>query len=264
MSLSALSPGAAATSDAAASGATACRVFDVQRFSIHDGPGIRTTVFLEGCPLRCAWCQNPEAFGNGAAPAISPEAVIAEVLKDRDFYAVSGGGLTVSGGEPLLHLAPVRALLEEAKRHGLETCVQTCGAVPQAHFEAVLGLVDLFQFDLKHMGARRHRELTGAGNERILRNAAFLIEQGARVQFRMPLVPGINDDTANLDAVGHFLREHGVSALQLVPYHRLYLDKYATLGLAPPLSDLAPPTDERIQWVTAQLARLGVAVEVDG
>lgn len=244
--------------------ATDCRVFDVQRFSIHDGPGIRTTVFLEGCPLRCAWCQNPEAFANGVAAAFSPEAVVAEVLRDRDFYAVSGGGLTVSGGEPLLHLASVRALLEEAKRHGLDTCVQTSGAVPQAHFEAVLEFVGLFQFDLKHMSARQHRALTGAGNERILRNAEFLIERSAQVQFRMPLVPGVNDDAENLDALAAFLRDHGVCSLRLVPYHRLYLGKYEALGLTPPLQGLEPPSDAALRAVVARLGRERIAVDIDG
>jgi len=242
--------------------ATGCRVFDVQRFSVHDGPGIRTTVFLEGCPLRCAWCQNPEAFVRGRAGAVSPEAVIAEVLKDRDYYAVSGGGLTVSGGEPLLHPGPVRALLEEAKRHGLHTCVQTCGAVPAANLAAVLRLVDLFQFDLKHMDSRRHRELTGAGTKRIHRNAAFLLEQGAQVQFRMPLVPGVNDDAENLGLLARFLVGHGVRALSLVPYHRLYLDKYEALGLTPGVQGLEPPSEMAIRQAVELLARQELAVEV--
>jgi pyruvate formate lyase activating enzyme len=246
------------------SAATDCRVFDVQRFSIHDGPGIRTTVFLEGCPLRCGWCQNPEAFRNGEAPAMAPEAVIAEVLKDRDYYAVSGGGLTVSGGEPLLHLAPVRALLEEAKRHGLHTCVQTSGAVPQAHVAAVLGLVDLFQFDLKHMDAKRHRSLTGAGTERIHENAVFLVEQGAHVQFRMPVLPGINDDDENLDRIAGFLREHGVRELRLVPYHCLYLDKYVTLGMEPGLQRLEPPTVDDVSRMAGRMAQHDLTVAVDG
>lgn len=241
-----------------------CHVFDVQRFSIHDGPGIRTTVFLEGCPLRCGWCQNPEAFRKGEAPALAPEAVVAEVLKDADYYAVSGGGLTVSGGEPLLHLAPVQALLEEAKRHGLHTCVQTSGAVPQANVVGVLGLVDLFQFDLKHMDSKRHRSLTGAGNERIHENAAFLLESGANVQFRMPLVPGVNDDDENLDRIAQFLVEHGVRELRLVPYHCLYLDKYVTLGLQPGLQRLTPPSEEDVTRVSARMAQHDVVTAVDG
>lgn len=244
--------------------AAACRVFDVQRFSIHDGPGIRTTVFLEGCSLRCAWCQNPEAFRSGQADAVSPEAVIAEVVKDRDYYAVSGGGLTVSGGEPLLHLAPVRALLKEAKRQGLHTCVQTSGAAPQANIAGVLDLVDLFQFDLKHMDTQRHRSLTGASTERIHENAVFLIEQGAAVQFRMPLVPGLNDDDENLDRIARFLVANDARELRLVPYHRLYLDKYAALGLAPGLQGLEPPSAADLSRVARRMAQHAVAVAVDG
>lgn len=242
---------------------TECRVFDVQRFSIHDGPGIRTTVFLAGCPLRCAWCQNPESFREDVADAMTPEAIVEEVLKDREFYAVSGGGLTVSGGEPLLHAAPVRALLEEAKRHGLHTCVQTSGMVPEANLEAMLGLVDLFQFDLKIMSPERHRALTGAGNERILRNAAFLVERGATVQFRMPLLPGVNDGDDNLTEVARFLAGLGVTRLSLVPYHRLYLDKYAALGMEPRMKDLEPPSPSERSRVAERLRRNAIVAEMD-
>lgn len=237
---------------------TECRVFDVQRFSIHDGPGIRTTVFLAGCPLRCAWCQNPESFREDQADAMSPEALISEVLADQAFYAVSGGGLTVSGGEPLLRAAPVRALLEEAKRHDLHTCVQTAGAVPEANVAAVLGLVDLFQFDLKHLDPRRHRELTGASNLRILRNAAFLLDVGAAVEFRMPLLPGLNDRDQDLDALARFLLGLGVSTLELVMYHNLYLGKYGLLGLEARLRDLEPPSLADRQRVVEQLGRHGI------
>ena len=195
---------------------------------------------------------------------MSPEAVIAEVLRDRDYYAVSGGGLTVSGGEPLLHAASVRALLEEAKRHGLHACVQTSGAVPQANIEAVLGLVDLFQFDLKHMDPQRHRQLTGADTGRIHRNATFLLERGAAVQFRMPLVPGVNDDAENLDEVARFLAKHDVHALRLVPCHRLYVDKYAALGLEPGVRGIEPPSAAALERVARRLTRHDVAVQVDG
>lgn len=246
------------------SDASACRVFDVQRFSIHDGPGIRTTVFLEGCPLRCAWCQNPEGFAGGCARERSPRELVAEVLEDRDYYAVSAGGMTVSGGEPLARLAPVRALLEEAKRHELHTCVQTSGAVAQAHLESVLDLVDLVQFDLKHMDTARHRELTGVGNEQIRRNAVFLVERGAPVQFRMPLVPGVNDGPENLEQLADFLSQLGVRALRIVPYHGLYLRKYAALGLEPRLRGIAAPSDAALLRVTEQLARHDVLVEIDG
>lgn len=256
-----------ALATSASSAAPTCRVFDVQRFSIHDGPGIRTTVFLEGCPLRCAWCQNPEGFAGGRASAVSVEAIIAEVLKDRDYYAVSGGGLTVSGGEPLLHAASVRALLVEAHRHGLHTCVQTSGAVPEENLAAVLDVVDLFQLDLKHMDPLRHQQLTGAGTERIHSNAAFLLAHGATVELRMPVLPGVNDDALNLDAVARFVNAHcaeGARALRLVPYHRLYLDKYAALGLTPRLDGLEVPSSAALRRVTEHLASRGIRGEVDG
>ena len=240
-----------------------CRVFDVQRFSIHDGPGIRTTVFLQGCPLRCGWCQNPEAFDVALAHEMTPAAVLAEVMKDQAFYAVSGGGLTVSGGEPLLHVAPIRALLEAAKQQRLHTCVQTSGAVPQTHFAAVLDWVDVFQFDLKHMDAQRHRQLTGVDTARIHANAAFLLEQGAAVQFRMPLIPGVNDDAGNLAQVAGFLRAHGVVELRIVPYHRMYLEKYRALGQTSDQPDLQPPSEETLARVSQQLAQHGLLVTVD-
>lgn len=241
-----------------------CRVFDVQRFCIHDGPGIRTTVFLAGCPLRCAWCQNPEGFQTGRAATMTPGELLAEVLKDRAYYELSGGGLTVSGGEPLLDAASARALLEEAKRHGLHTCLQTSGAVPEANLAAVLGLVDLFQFDLKHMNSARHQALTGAGTERIHQSAAFLLANGAQVQFRMPLLPGVNNDAKNLEQVADFLHSHGAKALRLVPYHRLYLDKYAALGLTPGTRNIEPPSPVALQQAAAHLMSHQIAVDVDG
>jgi pyruvate formate lyase activating enzyme len=244
--------------------AATCRVFDVQRFSIHDGPGIRTTVFLEGCPLRCAWCQNPEAFRAGRAPVRTAASIVAEVLEDRDYYAASGGGMTLSGGEPLLHAAPAIALLEEAKRHGLHTCVQTSGAVPEANLAAVLGLVDVFQLDLKHMSPRRHRELTGAGCERVHESAAFLLVCGAAVELRLPVIPGVNDDAENLDEVARFLLAHGVRALPLVPYHRLYLHKYAELGLEPAMRAVEPPSPAALVRVIARLLGHGIASTIDG
>lgn len=123
--------------------------------------------------------------------------------------------------------------------------------------------MDLFQFDLKHMDAARHRSLTGAGNERIIENAVFLIEQGATVQFRMPVLPGINDDDANLDRLARFLVDHRVKELSLVPYQRMYLGKYTALGLEPKLSSLAPPSPDDLSRVAARMAWNDVAVSLE-
>lgn len=241
-----------------------CRVFEIQRFCIHDGPGIRTTVFLAGCPLRCAWCQNPEGLDRDAGTALTPLEILAEVLKDRPYYDSSGGGLTVSGGEPLLQPNSLRVLLDEAKGHGLHTCVQTSGAAPEESLAGLLECVDLFQFDLKHMDSGRHRELTGAGTTRIHRNARYLRERGAHVQFRMPLLPGINDTAEHLDRVASFVLEHGARELRLVPYHRLYLDKYAALGLAPRARSIEPASAAALQQATRELSRRDIAVAIDG
>ncbi|MBS1151623.1 MAG: glycyl-radical enzyme activating protein family [Myxococcaceae bacterium] len=239
------------------------RVFDVQRFSVHDGPGIRTTVFLSGCTLRCAWCHNPESFSGSSGRLLAPQQVLAEVLEDRDYYSTSGGGLTVSGGEPLIHREFLRSLLELAKGEGLHTCVQTAGAVPAAALLEVLEWVDLFQFDLKHMDPQRHRALTGASPEQIHQNAALLLTRGAKVEFRVPLVPGHNDDAQNLERVRVFLEAHGAAAVRLVPYQRGYLGKYQQLGLPARCAGVEPPSAAAVEAVAQRFRNQGLAVAID-
>lgn len=241
---------------------TTGRVFDVQRCSVHDGPGLRTTVFLAGCNLRCAWCHNPEAFAGATARAMSAQAVLAEVLKDQDFYAVSGGGLTVSGGEPLLQLPFVVELLSLARAHGLHTCVQTAGAVPRAALEAVRPLADLVQLDLKHLDSARHEALTGVGNARVLESAAWLAARPEALELRVPVVPGFTDDEDQLARLAAFLRAHGVPRVTLVPYQRSYLGKYQALGLAARCEHVAPPSPAALESLVARLAADGVAARV--
>ena len=239
------------------------RVFNVQRFCVHDGPGIRTTVFLAGCSLRCIWCHNPEAFSGETACRRSAGDVMTEVLEDRDFYAESGGGLTVSGGEPLLQPAFVRALLALAGTHGIHRCIQTAGGVAPHVLEEMLDVVDLFQFDLKHMDDARHRALTGASNVPILANARLLVDRGAAVEFRIPLVPGLNDDEENLTRVAQLLDNLGTARVRLVPYQRTYLSKYAALGLRAQCAALQPPAPAQIHAASSLLAARGLAVELD-
>lgn len=243
---------------------TTGRVFDVQRCSVHDGPGLRTTVFLAGCPLRCAWCHNPEAFAGGTARAWTPDDVLAEVLKDVAFYAVSGGGLTVSGGEPLLQPAFVRELLTRAKARGLHTCVQTSGAVATEALDAVRPWVDLFQVDVKHLDAAAHAALTGQDNARVLASLRHLVSAGANVEVRLPLVPGFTDGAANLDATARCLASLGVRALTLVPYQKSYLAKYDALGLKARCADVSPPSPGQLARAVERLAAGGVAARVNG
>lgn len=245
-------------------GARRGRVFDVQRFCVHDGPGIRTTVFLAGCPLRCAWCHNPEAFSGRSATWRTAAEVLAEVLTDQPFYVVSGGGLTVSGGEPLLQADFVRTLFQRAGQADLHRTLQTAGLVPWSSFEVVLGHLELVQFDLKHMDPARHRELTGVSNTLILENASRLAASGTPVDFRMPLIPGVNDEPAHLEAVAAFVQRLGVQTLSLVPYQRTYLGKYDRLGLEARLKAVAPPSPVELAAVVTHFKAEGLSARVDG
>ncbi len=245
-------------------GGERARVLDIQRCSIHDGPGIRTTVFLAGCNLRCAWCHNPEAFVGARGADRSVEDVLAEVLADRAFYRASGGGLTVSGGEPLLHAAFARALLGGARCHGVHTCVQTAAHVPGHVLADLQPVVDLFQIDLKHLDPQRHRELTGVDNGTVLANVRALLARGAAVDLRMPVVPGWNDDDQNLERVAAFLASVAHPALRLVPYQRAYLHKYRELGLRARCAAVQPPSRARLRALVAWLAQRGVVASIDG
>jgi len=296
-------------------------VTDIQRFSLHDGPGIRTTVFLKGCNLRCAWCHNPETreagrqlqylpgrcLGCGACAAACPSGalvadgppdaawhrrctvcgacaavcpagarvvvgremtvaeVLAEVLEDRAFYDRSGGGLTVSGGEPLCQPPFTLALLREARAAGLHTAVETNLLAPWPQVEALLPVTDLVMADVKTLGAEAHRHWTGADNAAILENLRRLAAAGARLVVRTPVVPGVNDTVEAIGAIADFLR--GLAALdfyELLPYHPLGRGKYESLGLECRLPVDRPPAPEVIARLAAAARERGLVVRVAG
>ena len=219
-------------------------VFDIEKFAVHDGPGIRTVVFLKGCPLRCLWCHNPESqsFGqetmagaNGGPPetvgkAMSVGEVMASVRKDKAFYDNSGGGLTVSGGEPLAHFDFTRELLAAAKAEGIHTAVETSGFASRERVEALLPLVDLWLWDVKAPPAI-HEKLVGVEAGPILGNLAIIASRGAAIVLRCPLVPGVNDSD---EAIAHIARlaetTPGVRRIDLEPYHPMGEDKNRRLG----------------------------------
>ena len=216
-------------------------VFEVAKFATHDGPGIRTVVFLKGCPLRCKWCHNPESWksqvehypdGTVIGREMTSDEVLSEVLKDRDFYEASGGGLTVSGGEPLFRWGFVAELLGKAKEAGLRTAVETSGYAPQTAIESVAKVCDLWLYDIKGMDAAKHKEHTGVDSEAIHRNLRWLDSQGAKVVLRCPMIPGVNDFPENLKALGKLADElKSVSEINVEPYVAYGIDKAHKLGL---------------------------------
>ena len=220
-------------------------VFDIEKFAVHDGPGIRTVVFLKGCPLRCIWCHNPESQSFEQEPMASadgrspPETVgrpmtVGEVMdqvrKDKSFYDNSGGGLTVSGGEPLAHFEFTRELLAAAKGEGIHTAIETSGFAPRERLEALLPLVDLWLWDVKAHPSR-HKEFTGVEAAPILDNLAFIAAHDAKIILRCPLVPGVNDSD---EALRHIRRlsenTPGVIRVDIEPYHPMGEDKNRRLG----------------------------------
>ena len=260
-------------------------VFDVQRFSVHDGPGIRTTVFFKGCPLRCRWCQNPEslrpepemlwyaercgqsgdcraacprgalidgperidrtrcdacgecesacAFGawRRVGRRVAVDDLLDELARDKTFFDSSGGGITLSGGEPTSQLEAMGALAEGAVARGISVGLETCGLFRWERFAPHLGSFAFVFFDLKLMDPGAHREHTGSGNHLILDNARRLVAAGAPVSFRAPMVPGITDRSDNLDAMASFLCSLEVRKLHLLRYHRMGLAKLPRLDL---------------------------------
>ena len=237
-------------------------VSDIQRFSIHDGPGIRTTVFLQGCPLRCPWCANPEALpiqpppGFGGREMTAPQ-VLETVLRDRDYYRNSGGGITLSGGEPFLQLAGALALLTISKDQGLHTAVETSGHLAPKLFERGIPLVDLYLFDLKHCDSAVLREVTGGDLGWILENlGAAVKDDPEKVIVRLPVIPKFNDDPETINGIFEIAAGKGVSTVQLLPYHTLGRNKYAKLGMDYPYdSEIPMMTKEQL----APFAKIGKA-----
>lgn len=215
---------------------------NIQKFSLHDGPGIRTTVFFKGCPLRCAWCANPESQERALGPggqeeglalggeARTLEEVLCACLQDQPFYEESGGGVTLSGGEPLAQPAFCRALLQKLKARGVHTAVETTGCVPGKVFQDVAPCVDLFLYDVKHWDGERHQAGTGVGNGQILENLAWAVRAGKAVLPRIPVIPGYNDSLEDAAGFCARLREAGARRAQLLPFHQFGEKKYQLLG----------------------------------
>lgn len=296
-------------------------VFNISRYAIHDGPGIRTTVFLKGCPLSCWWCHNPESMS--PAPQISlrlnrcircgtcvekcphnaismsdedittdpiacqmcfecaevcpadarevvgrtmtVDQVMAEIKKDIPFYDESGGGVSFSGGEPLMQPAFLAELLDACGQLELHRVVDTSGYARKEILLDVAGRTDLMLYDLKHMDPEIHRKYTGVGNELILDNLRALSCRDVDLRVRFPLIPGINDDDVNVNAMALFLQKlHRVVAVDVLPYHDVAISKYARFGYNYRLGSLKAPSSQHLQEVAATLSSYGLCVTIGG
>lgn len=204
------------------------RVFDIQRASFNDGPGLRTTVFLRGCPLRCAWCHNPESWRMTARPGekfaepMTVEQVMSVVRADAAYYEGEGeevGGLTVSGGEPTVQAGFLIELLKAARREGIHTCLDTCGDSAPEVLAEVHPWVCLYLFDLKLPDDASYRALTGRGESRILANLDWVLGHGGRVRLRCPILPGVNDTDEHFARIRFYAHRPGVVGVDLMPYH---------------------------------------------
>ncbi len=243
------------------------RIFDIKRFSSHDGPGIRSTAFLTGCPLRCAWCHNPEAFAlhagtGGNTRDVTVSELIRELERDIPYYDNSGGGVTISGGEPLFQGRFTLDLLAACRKRELHTALDTCGLVETSLLAEAASLADLVLYDLKAMNPESHRHWTGATNARILENLSMLHGLAVPVWIRFPMIPGANDDDANLEAMMRFLSATRFRRISILPYHKIAEGKYQRLGLENRMAGVEPPPATRIGEIRARFAKAGFEVRI--
>ena len=292
-------------------------IFDIQRYSIHDGPGIRTIVFLKGCPLRCIWCQNPEGqnfypevgynsikcISCGMCVQICPndslklesvnridyqscntcgkcvdecyaealimfgrkmtvEDVITIIEKDRPFYHKTKGGITLSGGEPIMQKLFVQKLLMECKIRGIDTTLETSGHFNWQDIAPLLKYLDLILFDIKLIDNEKHQKYCGVSNEKILDNAQKLAKLAKKLIFRIPIIPGVNDGMKNIQQTCSLIKETGIKELHLIPYHKLGHDKYRILGRIPSDKNIKPINEKSIEFIKKRVQDEGLVPHV--
>lgn len=255
------------------------RIFNIQKFSVHDGPGIRSIVFLKGCALRCQWCCNPESQSSEIGTMTMPDGrkktvgrdvtvgqVMEEILKDRIYYRRSGaGGLTLSGGETLLQPDFAEALLRAAKENGLTTAIESTGFARFETIARLLPYLDTFLMDIKHMDPDKHKRFTTQSNALILENAPKIAANVPKLIIRVPTIPGFNDTKEEIGAIAAFAKTlPGVTEIHLLPYHRLGADKYTQLGREYLLRDLVPPTDAHMEELRRVAEATGLSCQIGG
>ena len=263
-------------------------VFDIKKYSIHDGPGIRTTVFLKGCPLKCWWCQNPESQKlepeiikkinrrkrldlsysetiERIGREISAQEIIAEIERDLVFYDQSGGGVTFSGGEPLMQPDFLYELLSECKKREIHTALDTSGYASPEVISKISKKVDLFLYDLKLMDEKEHIKYTGVTNKPILENLKQLAKENKKIVIRIPIIPGIIDTDENIDQIIEFvLSLNNVKEISLLPYNHLGDSKYTRLNIPNKMVDLKLSPSNTIENIKDKFENKKFKVKIGG
>ena len=261
-------------------------LFDIRHYAVHDGPGIRTTVFLKGCPLACSWCHNPESqlpdtesmvvnrrVGDALHETmetvgyyLTPEEVMREIEKSRLFFDESGGGVTFSGGEPMMQPTFLDEVLTRCKEREIHTALDTCGYAPMETLRTIAAHTDLFLFDLKLMDCAKHTEYTGVSNHLILNNLELLVAMQKKIWLRIPVIPGVNDTPDEVEAFTVLLEGlyPAVDRLFLLPYHAAALSKYKRLGLETETYTFNQPDTDSLNRLKSRYEKTGFLVRIGG
>ena len=262
-------------------------IFSIKRYSIHDGPGIRVTFFMKGCPLSCWWCHNPEGISSFPETIVrtdsvgehefkkneevgkyySVEDILAILEKEKIFINQSNGGITFSGGEPLMQHEFLLEALKACKANGYHTTVDTSGYSSVESYRSVIPYTDLFLFDLKHLDDAIHRRLTGVPNITILDNFQLIVNSGKNVFVRIPVIPGYNDDPDHLERLKSFITSFNSASLKkinLLPYHKMGSSKYMRFNMPYILKEIEPPSKERMMELKEFFSDTGIKVKIGG
>ena len=262
-------------------------IFSVRRYSIHDGPGIRVTFFMKGCPLKCRWCHNPEGISPFPEMVIqtnkigerefskneevgtyySVEDILEIIDKEKVFFKQSKGGITFSGGEPMLQVEFLLEALKECKKNGYHTAVDTSGYSSADNYRSIIPFTDLFLFDIKHLDDVKHIESTGVSNTGIIENYRHLLESGKDIMVRIPIIPGFNDDTDHLERLKNFISSTKTASLKrinLLPFHKTGSSKYKKFNFPYLMEGIIPPDEEKMQKIKELFMETGIKVKIGG
>jgi pyruvate formate lyase activating enzyme len=262
-------------------------IFSVKKYSIHDGPGIRVTFFMKGCPLSCLWCHNPEGISPLQEKVILTNRVgdrefnnaeevgkwytvedIMEIIdKEKVFINQSKGGVTFSGGEPLFQSEFLLEVLKACKSNGYHTAVDTSGYSSSENYYKILPYTDLFLFDIKHLDNAKHLEYTGVSNVMIQENFRMIVERGKDIMVRIPVVPGYNDDSENMQKLKQLLmtdKTNSVKKINLLPYHKIGSSKYKKFNVQNKMKGVMPPSKERMNELKEFFSETGIRVKIGG